>query len=392
MTKKFLRPPTLESLLPALTRGLAWLHCGLAAGILFAAAFGLLGLAVPLHTTPAQAFWRGLLFALPSALCYYAIKRQRTLWQFLLTSVALSALCWPLTGHPGGTVLMALMCLFRLRARLAEEDEGPVRSLFDTPALPMLALFGAAWLASALMGVPALQRISLLGGVLYLLVCLCCQGIARVDAYLRLNRGMANLPARRIWRIAGWPALAGVVLTAVLLMPPALGDPGTTRIILPEGRGGAARVEYEAPQQSAPDPGMNMDLSQLVDGPSWQIPEWVSYIFLGLAGVVGLAAIAAAIRGLFQNFRRSYTDSRDVIQYLRREVPDQAEALAPLTARPRLWDRSYAATVRRRYRRAILKGSRDRPDPCHTPAQLESAAGISDPALHQEYERVRYGG
>ncbi|WP_322170732.1 hypothetical protein [Acutalibacter caecimuris] len=393
MAKRF-PLPSVEALLPVLLRWLAWLHCGLAAGMLFALVYGLLPLIISVPLSPAQAFWRGVLFAVPSALCYHAIKRQRALWQFLLTSLVLCALCWPLAGHPGGTVFMGLMCLFRLRARLAEEDEGPVQSLFDSPALPMLGLFGAAWLCSAILGLPALQKVSLLGGVLYLLACLCHHSLARVDAYLRLNRGISGLPTRRIWRIAGWTSLSGVLLAGLLLLPVALGDPGATRITLPEQRRDAAYTPYTPAEQPAAPPaaGMDMDLSKLVDGPTWQIPEWFSYLLFGLAGAIGLVALAAAVRGLFRNFRRSYTDSRDLIQSLDRSDRDRSEPLAAELARPRLWDRSHAATVRRRYRRAILRATKDRPDPCHTPAQLESAAGLQDPALHEAYEQVRYGG
>ena len=72
-----------------LLRGLARLHCGLAAAMVFAAVFALLpmtGLSV--GKAPEEVFLRGLLFAIPTALCYYAIKGLKALWQF----------CWPPWG------------------------------------------------------------------------------------------------------------------------------------------------------------------------------------------------------------------------------------------------------------------------------------------------------
>ena len=93
----------------------ARLHCGFLAAILSAAAFALLPLAFPsVSFSPYAAFWRGILFAVPTALCYYAIKRLPALWQFLPCALGLCALSWLLLGHPGGAALMAVMCLFRI--------------------------------------------------------------------------------------------------------------------------------------------------------------------------------------------------------------------------------------------------------------------------------------
>ena len=102
-----------------LLRGLARLHCGLAAAMVFAAVFALLpmtGLSV--GKAPEEVFLRGLLFAIPTALCYYAIKGLKALWQFLLAALGLCGFAWLLVGHWGGAALMALMCLFRVRVQI----------------------------------------------------------------------------------------------------------------------------------------------------------------------------------------------------------------------------------------------------------------------------------
>ena len=135
---------------------------------------------------------------------------------------------------------------------------------------------------------------------------------------------------------------------------------------------------------------MDMDLSQLVGEPAWQIPEYVSYIFLGVVLAGGLVAIGAGIRSFLLNFRRSYTDSRDVIQYLSREDRDETERLDLGLRRPRLWDRSDEANIRRRYRRAVLKAGKEPPKAWHTPSELEKEVGLEIPELHQAYERARY--
>ncbi len=371
---------------PPILRALAWLHCGLVAAVLFCALFSCVQMAAPTSfLSPAAAFWRGILFALPAGLCYHAVKRLPHLWQFLLASLLLCGLSWLLAGQPLGAGLMALMCLFRLRARLAEEDEGPQASLFDQPAYPFLGLFAAAYLLSALLDLIVLQKLSLLGSVLYLLLCLGHHGLDRIYRYLLLNKDMHGLPARRIQRIAGAATLACVLAAAFLLLPPALLDTGSLHIQLPETTGTYAPPQIEI---ASSDP-LSMDLSQLIGGPTWQIPPFFSYLLMGIAVLLLAVALLAALRGLFLNFRRSYTDSRDLVQYLSKEDQDELETAPGAGRRPRLWDRSPNATVRRRYRQAILK--RD-PEPAswHTPAQLEQKAGVSAPKLHALYEQARY--
>lgn len=369
----------------------ARLHCGFLAAILSAAAFALLPLAFPsVSFSPYAAFWRGILFAVPTALCYYAIKRLPALWQFLPCALGLCALSWLLLGHPGGAALMAVMCLFRIRVRLAEEDEGPIQSFFDRPTLPLLSLFAAFFLLSAVLAVPDLQKLSLLGGVLYLLLCLIHHGLARVEAYLRLNKDMNSLPARRIRRMAGGAALAGVLLAALLLLPPALLDRGSLRITLPEAQQGAAPIEAGIDSTSGGGQPMDMDLSQLVGEPTWQMPEYVSYIFIGLLGAGALAIAVLGVASFLRNFRASYTDSRDVIQYLSREDQDQVQQLELGLRKPRLWDWSNEANIRRRYRRTVLKAGKEPPKAWHTPSQLEQEAGLDMPELHAAYERARY--
>ena len=205
---------------------------------------------------------------------------------------------------------------------------------------------------------------------------------------------MAGLPARRIRRIAGSAALAAVAVAGALLLPPALTDPGSLRIDLPDPTLETPPVRYEAPEggQAAGElPAMDMDLSGLVDGPTWQIPEWVSYLFFGIVGIILLGALYAGVRGLMKNFRLSFADGRDVIQSLEREDRDQAESVEDALRAPRLFDRSPEARVRRRYRRAILRAAKEPPKPWHTPEELEAAAGLAEPELHREYEALRYG-
>lgn len=381
---------TLSQTREQLLHALAWLHCGLLAGMLFALAFDALGLVGLQRHSSGEAFFRGILFAVPTALCYYAIRRLPSLWQFLLASLLLCGLAWLLTGHPGGAALMALMCLFRLRARLAEEEEGPRVSYFDHPTYFTLLVFLAAFLFSAVLGLPALQRLSLLGAALYFLVCLAFYGVKRLDHYLFINKDMHGLPARRIQRVAGSAVLAAVLLSAVLLLPLALVNSGNLRIHLPDPQH-KGQVVFETERQEAQQKtSMEMDLSGLVDGPTWQIPEFVTYIVLGIAGVGLLAGTVAVLYRIFKDFRRSYTDSRDYVQYLAKDEREKTEDIPAVLRRPAIWDRSPSAMVRRKYRRTILKAAKEPPEVWMSPSEAEAHAGVDLPELHALYEEARY--
>lgn len=374
---------------------LGWLHCGLLAGMVFAAFFDMLrGLADISLMAPEEAFLRGVLFAVPTGLCWLAIKRLRALWQFLLAAVGLCALSWLITGHPGGAVLMLLMCIIRVRSRLAEEEEGPVTSLFDNPSYLGLLVFAAVFLLSGGMadGFPLAQRLSVLGAVLYLLICLGHDGLSRLDNYLLLNKDMYGLPARRIQRIAGSALLIGVLLVGVLLLPMAIGNTGFVPIKMPE-----LNIDNDVPQQeidvgksSAAGPA-TMDLSGLVDQEnSWQIPPIVGQILVVLVVAALTVAVVYAVIQLFKDFRRSYTDARDLVQYIGKDELKRAEETVETLKRPRLWDRSVTAAIRRRYRKTLLRASTP-PESWMSPEEAERAAGIDAPALHRVYEKARYG-
>lgn len=373
---------------------MGWLHCGLLAGMLFAAFFDMLYTMAELDLmSPEEAFFRGALLAVPTGLCWLAIKQLRALWQFFLAALGLCALAWLLTGHLGGALAMVLMCIIRVRSRLAEEEDGPVKSLFDYPSYFGLCLFAVAFLISAGVenGLPRLQWLSILGAVLYLLVCLGHDGLDRLDSYLLLNKDMYGLPARRIQHIAGSALLVSVLLVAIILLPMAINNRGFVELKMPElSAGGTAEPDIDVTESDSAGPA-TMDLSGLIDEENqWQIPPIVGQIFLGLIGAGVLVGMVLAVIQLFKDFRRSYTDSRDVVQYIGLDELERAEETLETLRKPRIWDRSVNATIRRKYRRALLKAG-DPPEHWMTPAEAESAAGMNAPALHRVYEKARYG-
>lgn len=341
---------------------------------------------------PLEAYLRGLLFAVPIAASFYAVRLCPKLWQFLLCSVVLCGLSWLLLGHPFGALLTALCCFFRARKRLAEEVD---ESNLDKPNFLGFAAFAVTFLISAAMGDALLQRLTVFSAAIYLLICLCDRGLRRLDEYLRLNETMYALPSRRIQRIAGGALAIALLLAAALLLPAAGRFSGEFTVDLSRrpSSGSAQASQPETPESAGPSAGASLE--ELFSGsvqPIFHIPPVVSYLLYAVI-VAGLALlILYFVYRLILGFRRSFTDSRDQVQYLAgmQENHDERSSAAGLKP-PAILDRTPNAMIRRRYRKQVLRAAKEPPRPAHTPQELEAEAGLSAPLLHTLYEKARYG-
>lgn len=370
-----------------LLRLLARLHCGLIAANVCVMAFELLrlmGLSEVSALLPV--YLRGLLFGIPVALSFYAAKKLPSLWQFLLASLLISGVSWLLLGHPGGAVMAAVVCFFRIHGRLSDEGR---RSAFEAPNAFVFVLFLAEFFFSAAYRLSGLQRVSIISAVLYCLVFAAFLGVERLEKYLALNREMHGVPVRRIQRITGTAVAAGILLSGILLLPPAFGASGSFRIDLPKRKGGTVLADIEASGGGGSSP-----MAELFGGdvnPVIQIPPFVSYLIYALTAVGLAALILYGVYKIFKNFRFAYSDSRDVIESLADEPRDEASSASKRRERISALDRSPNAVIRRQYRKQVKKAAKEQPKRWQSPAEIESDAGIEEPRLHALYEQARYG-
>lgn len=332
-------------------------------------------------------FLRGLLFFLPLSLSYLAAYGLRRLWQYLLCSLVLCGLCWVLLGTPFAMLPLALFSFLRGRNRLEEE---PQESVLDTPALPLTFFFVLPFLCSAVMDSPVLQKLSLVAAALYFLCWAAYRGISRIHGYLLLNRDMAGLPAKRILRMSGMALAAVVLVAAGLLLPALLSHNGFLKIDPQAQQDGTAAVWV--PQRQEDGMGNMADMQKLLgEEPAFQIPAWIGYVF-SMALYLGLAAGGLyLLYRLILYFRGSFRDNGDLVQYLGAE--EQAVEVRERQKGERLprLDFSPNAVVRRRYRRAVLRAAKKKPERWASPSELEEAAGLSgQKALHDCYEKARY--
>lgn len=371
-----------------LLRFLARIHCGLIAAGVCVLALNLLGLVELAESAEIlPVYLRALLFGIPVALSYYAAEKLPALWQFLLASLLISGLSWLLLGHAGGAAMAAVVCLFRLRGRLSEEK---TRSALDAPSFFGFLPFLVSFCFSAVYTMPALQRLSVLSAVLYLLVLLAFRGVERIEGYLSLNRDMRGVPARRVQRIAGAAVAAAFLLGAVLLIPPALGWSGDFQLKLPEFQSHA----YTPPAEVEVSENQGMPMSELFGeggGPIFQIPAFVSYLLYALIASGLIALLLYGVYKLFKNFRLSYADDHDVIEALSNGPDEAASVYGQRRKRLSSLDRSPNAAIRRRYRKQVLKASKEPPKRWQSPHEIEACAGMEEPRLHELYEKARYG-
>ena len=367
-----------------LMRFLSRFHCALITAIAYAMVMNIIqGEGVELAV-----YCRGLLFFVPILLSFYAAKKLPALWQFLLASLMISGISWLLTGTVAGFIAGAVLCFFRGRSRLSEEKE---ESAFDVPHLAVLLVFFVPFLYSAGTGQTALQKLSVFSAALYLLLFLAYSGIGRVEEYLELNRGMHGLPVRRIVRTAGIAVAALVLLAGALLLPASVLSTGSFRVDFSRLNHMGAAAQPETVMEEQPS-GFEIPEELLGEErePWFQIPPFVSYLFYALA-VGGIAAlILYGIYQIFKNFRSSYTDNRDVVQFLGNQEEEERLEGERRHRKISALDFSPNAAIRRRYRKTILRGSKEKPEDWAAPAELEAGAGIADETLHQLYEKARY--
>lgn len=373
-----------------LLRLLARLHCGLISASLCATAFAALSLVGWAQADELVPFYlRGILFGVPVALSYYAAEKLPKLWQFLLSSLAISAISGLLLGHIGGAVMGAILCLFRFRNRISEEK---TRSAFDAPSYVCLLVFLASFSVSAVYELSTLQKLSVLSAVLYLLLIVTYRALERIDGYLNLNKSMKELPVRRIQRIAGAAVAAFLVVAAVFLVPSALSTPGNVVFDLPDVPGKPYKGPDEVEHISG---GMTVNMEALLGDeaaePLFKIPSFVIYLIYALIMTAVAAMIIYGVYQLFKNFRFTYTDNRDVIESISKDMDEATAVPARRREKLSILDRTPNAVIRRKYRKAVTKAAAEPPKRWMTPAEIEKESGISEQKLHELYEKARYG-
>ena len=336
---------------------------------------------------------RGLLFVVPIALSWLAARYLRHILFYLVACVAISALTVVLFGTGLMAVPAALVCFLRFYNRMTGETQ-PVLDHAGYPVLPVFLIPAVASIFyTALNGI--YQVTAPICAALYFLLCFAQRGLGRIDEYIAVNRTMRNLPKRRILLIATAMLLIILLIFAAILLPPLLLNQSEYRYTPPPTPEGAAATPQPSDTQQG-DFEDNAWISALDSEPNPTLTfifRLLEYIVLAAASIGIVFGIVFGALRLSRMFRQSFRDRGDLVENLRDDKVETVREKRQTRDRPRFFDRSPNAVVRRRYRRTILRAAKAPPQPWMSPAEAEAharLAGSDMDRLHDLYEKARY--
>ncbi len=335
----------------------------------------------------------GLLIVVPIALSWLAGRYLRGIVPYLIACAGIIAVTILLFGTRLMAIPAIVLCFFRFYNRVTGERH----SIFDHATYPAILLFlippAASFFYTDINGI--YQITAPIFAAVYFLLCFAQHGLGRIDEYVAVNNTMHNLPARRIAQISVSTLTAILVIFTAILLPPLLQNNSVYR--------------YEPPpvSESAPVATETSDnMTEFVEQPDWMThmdvkPNPVLTLILSIIEYILLAAVCVgAVFGIIfgalrlsRLFQSSFHDKDDLVENLR---DDHAEAIRERRQRrdrPGFFDRSPNALIRRRYRKTILRASKQPPEPWMSPAEAEAHAkltGDSIEHLHVLYEKARY--
>lgn len=397
-----------------------WLHATLIFALLIPLACAVGDLPAPDGT--AVFYVKCLFVAVPVAATQIAVRRAKTLGIYLLMCAALLAAVYAavygiprLTGRYGfqgadvvyrigmlveTAVIAAMRFMDRLRRirYQSKREENPfelrAESFLNRPSMGFTWYFVVMYVLGILFDGKLLCDSALFGAVVYWLIALVYTFFGTTEHYFMLNKRTRGIPKRRLYAISGGMLclFAGLVLAAVLPSFLLINARRYTDVrewfkdvpLVPSAY--ESDIEFRTP-----DSGMGglppMLLDELGEAPEpskvWEVLFWV----LGIAGaVVIVCGIVAAIKKLFEDFRKEADENGDKVENL--PEPERAHFIS---AEPD----GERSRIKRLYKRTIRKHRKDRPAQYEAPSEIEEKAGLSQDAdmqaLHTEYERVRYG-
>lgn len=395
---------------------LEWLHATLLFPILIPAAYTLGDIKGAEYGY--FLYFKCFIIAIPVVVTGVASQKCKSLFAYMgyaiLSVAACMSLAWTLQPSEYGFVyvfLLGLECLFlagkrfmdRLRTAKDRQEQDndpfwqPRFSVLNKPSFGTLGYF-VVWY---LLGVCFMSKVvcdeAFFTALVYVFIVILHVFLVETEDYLKLNRRVSGLPARRIYGIAGGMLGLFMVLLFLVAIPSILTIPlrQYTDIrtwydgqitVMPETEIGAYLEEKPASGD------MSMMLEGMAEEPG-KLPVWIEALFYGIFAVVIGAVIMMMmkeIRKIFSDFRETYDENGDKI-----EVLEEEEAVTRMKRGNDEAEDSEARNIRKKYRKMIRKHRKDKPAVYESPMEIEEHAGLLENEemrkLHVEYEAVRYG-
>ncbi len=272
----------------------------------------------------------------------------------------------------------------------------PRKYLFDVPSRPLLVWFALLYFFALMFACPVNCGIAAACFIAYGAMYLFYRHATLSEGYLKRLGYLSRMPSRRI-RAIGTAAAAAVIASAVV---PAALSAYLTAGARPyrdlrdfEGRVGPAvgLVMEEMPVTGGFLP---EDLAGFEEtGEPWKYAPVLDRALEVLFVLVLLLAAWLSLRSVKDVFVR-FRDREDEDGDIAESLPDISEKLVP--GRRRAAPDTERERIRREYRRAIRKASKETPGASETPEEIEKNAGLfgreSMRELHDRYEKARYDG
>lgn len=362
----------------------------------------------------ASYFVRSLLVWIPILASYACIRKVGNLWCYL----AAGAVCYVVMKFLSGSYLTAVLtaALFlgrgyvrirRGRIRKAIQDMPgewdqkvpelwEIPTLFDCPRMAHWVLFLFCYIALLVSGCHRYLRIIYWMLFAEVLVWFIYRYLENLTDFVRKNQRIANLPVRTMQHVARNLFILLAAGLLLFLLPSVLyNKEPLTEVRLPEF---AYKIE-ETPQAEAAPQGPSMEemLAQLGGGESFEPPQWLMTLMDVLVWVVLAAGLFLLLRLLWRALKKASNEfaveGEDEILSLDQDEEEsiEKEPRGLRGMRERLFSENQR--IRRRYRRLVKKGAKERLLGTETPEELEKKAGMSGPEheeLHKLYEKARY--
>ncbi|MCI8888132.1 MAG: DUF4129 domain-containing protein [Hungatella sp.] len=155
-------------------------------------------------------------------------------------------------------------------------------------------------------------------------------------------------------------------------------------------------------------PALNMDMKPAsppdmtkIFGEPKPTPAWIQVldqVFYVLGAILVMILFFMMVKGICRKVwawitrPRHFDDDEKIYLTPAWTLPSGKREKAGRTSR--LWFSSYSGRIRRMYQKEILAGAKKTkvsPSPWASPRELEKAAGVEHPVLHELYEKARYG-
>ncbi len=362
-----------------------------------------------------------LTLVVPVILIYLVQEKAPSLWVFLLCVcpaallylaglfVVEDALGLSINGSekiPQTLILLAFLCdAIQMRtndnSRKKAKNENDIswrgdQYLLPFPALQFLLMFVVFYVAALLFHSHELAHVSLTGAILYFFLVFPYLLLSRREEYLEERHNVHRIPADLISRLQGSSLLRVLIPCALFAAAALMTSSGRQFLTLPEitysGNGSFTYSPFLMRYWMRPDM-IEIEMLKKAAPP----PQWLVEIFYFLDNVMTLLILALVVYALFRAIsglviRFGYSDQNKDVRPPRARAADEHFSLKK--DRVKFSFRQPEDSVRRRYKKTILRYRSEAPDISETPRRMEALAGLPDTPqmrqLHEDYEKSRY--